>query len=179
LLFAKLATYSWRSAQVGRRFPQRKRANCVTVKIALLEHVPEEDSELEVIQSTAKSGRFSYFGYDEDCRSNSRESEKRGFRTEHVFCLAAAKVFTIVTAEMSTFARADIMLFCANTKCQMAPPRAERGSTSASRLDQLLRPLLQDAVASDPEEDRSLCHPLGAPQVQAVASEDQGGTRLV
>jgi group II intron reverse transcriptase/maturase len=39
-----------------------------------------------------------------------------------------------------------------------------------SRLDQLLQPLLQDAVASDPEEDRSLCHPLGAPQVQAVAS---------
>ena len=38
---------------------------------------------------------------------------------------------------------------------------------------------LQDAVASDPEEDRSLCHPLGASQVQAVASEDQGGTRLV
>ena len=29
------------------------------------------------------------------------------------------------------------------------------------------------------EEDRSLCHPLGAPQVQTVASEDQGGTRLV
>ena len=37
----------------------------------------------------------------------------------------------------------------------------------------------QSAVASDPEEDRSLCHPLGAPQVQAVASEAQGGTRLV
>jgi hypothetical protein len=35
---------------------------------------------------------------------------------------------------------------------------------------QLLQPLLQDAVASDAEEDRSLCHPLGAPQVQAVAS---------
>src|SRR6266851_3852021 len=48
-----------------------------------------------------------------------------------------------------------------------------------SRLDQLLQPLLQDAVAADPEEDRSLCHPLDAPQVQAVASEDQGGARLV
>src|SRR6516164_4747872 len=48
-----------------------------------------------------------------------------------------------------------------------------------SRLDQLAQPLLQDAVASNPEKDRSLCHPLGAPQVQAVASEDQGGTRLV
>ena len=45
-----------------------------------------------------------------------------------------------------------------------------------SRLDQLL---LQDAVASDPEEDRSLCHPLGAPQVQADASPDQGRERLV
>ena len=47
-----------------------------------------------------------------------------------------------------------------------------------SRLDQLLQPLLKDAVASDPEEDRSLCHPLGAPQVQAVASQVQGGARL-
>jgi len=34
-----------------------------------------------------------------------------------------------------------------------------------SRLDQLLRQLLPDAVTSDPEEDRSLCHPLGAPQI--------------
>src|SRR5215468_10710553 len=32
-----------------------------------------------------------------------------------------------------------------------------------SRLDQLLRQLLSDAVASDPEEDRYLRHPLGAP----------------
>ena len=34
----------------------------------------------------------------------------------------------------------------------------------------------QSAVASDPEEDRSLCHPLGAPQVQAVGSGPKGGT---
>ena len=47
------------------------------------------------------------------------------------------------------------------------------------RLDQLLQPLLSDAVASDPEEDRCLCHPLGAPQVQAAASPDQRGARLV
>ena len=47
------------------------------------------------------------------------------------------------------------------------------------RLDHLLQPLLQDAVASDPEEDRCLCHPVGAPQVQADASPDQGGERLV
>jgi RNA-directed DNA polymerase len=36
------------------------------------------------------------------------------------------------------------------------------------RLDQLLRPLLQDAIASDPEADRCLCHPVGASQVQAT-----------
>src|SRR5229473_6419564 len=48
-----------------------------------------------------------------------------------------------------------------------------------SRLDQLLRQLLSDAVASDPEEDRSLCHPLGASQVQTVASPNQRGERLV
>ena len=43
-----------------------------------------------------------------------------------------------------------------------------------SRLDHLLQPLLQDAVASDPEEDRCLCHSVGAPQVQADAPSDQG-----
>src|ERR1700732_5283944 len=48
-----------------------------------------------------------------------------------------------------------------------------------SRLDHLLQPLLQDAVASDPEEDRCLCHSVDAPQVQADAPSDQGGTRLV
>ena len=47
-----------------------------------------------------------------------------------------------------------------------------------SRLDQLFQQLLQDAVASDPEEDRCLCHSMGAPQVQADAPSDQGGTRL-
>jgi hypothetical protein len=70
----------------------------------------------------------------------------------------------------------------------MAPQLQSRISTSLAdvtvqpvhpRLDQLLQPLQQDAVASDPEEDRSLCHPLGAPQVQTVASEDQGRARLV
>ena len=35
------------------------------------------------------------------------------------------------------------------------------------------------ATASCCRQERSLCHPLGAPQVQAVASQDQGGTRLV
>ena len=48
-----------------------------------------------------------------------------------------------------------------------------------SRLDHLLQPLLQDAVASDPEEDRCLCHSVGAPQVQADAPSDQGRARLV
>jgi len=47
------------------------------------------------------------------------------------------------------------------------------------RLDQLLRPVLSDAVAFDPQEDRCLCHPLGAPEVQAVASQNQRSARLV
>ena len=47
------------------------------------------------------------------------------------------------------------------------------------RLDHLLQPLLQDAVASDPEEDRCLCHPVGTSQVQADASPDQRRERLV
>jgi hypothetical protein len=32
---------------------------------------------------------------------------------------------------------------------------------------------------ADPEEDRSLCHPLGAPKVQTVASPNQRGAGLV
>ena len=48
-----------------------------------------------------------------------------------------------------------------------------------SGLDQLLRPLLSSAVAIDPAEDRCLCHPLGAPKVQAAASNDQRRARLV
>src|ERR1700730_13350174 len=47
------------------------------------------------------------------------------------------------------------------------------------RLDHLLQPLLQDAVASDPEADRYLCHPVGTPQVQADAPPDQRRERLV
>jgi RNA-directed DNA polymerase len=47
------------------------------------------------------------------------------------------------------------------------------------RLDQLLQSLLQDAVASDPETDRCLCHPVGPSQVQADAPPDQGRKRLV
>jgi hypothetical protein len=47
------------------------------------------------------------------------------------------------------------------------------------RLDHLLQPLLQDAVASDPEEDRCLCHPVGAPQVQADAPPNQRNEGLV
>src|SRR5262249_13377133 len=41
------------------------------------------------------------------------------------------------------------------------------------------QPLLQDAVASDPEADRCLCHPVGTPQVQADAPPDQRCERLV
>ena len=47
------------------------------------------------------------------------------------------------------------------------------------RLDQLLRPVLSDAIALDPQEDRCLCHPLGAPEIQTVASPNQRGARLV
>src|ERR1700757_1081723 len=36
-----------------------------------------------------------------------------------------------------------------------------------------------DAAAPDPEEDRCLCHPVGASQVQADASPDQRRKRLV
>ena len=39
--------------------------------------------------------------------------------------------------------------------------------------------LLPNAVAFDPEEDRPLCHPLGAPQIQTAASQNQRSTRLV
>ena len=34
-------------------------------------------------------------------------------------------------------------------------------------------------IASDPQEDRCLCHPLGAPEVQAVESQNQRSARLV
>ena len=47
-----------------------------------------------------------------------------------------------------------------------------------SRLDQLLQPLLPDAVASDPEEDRRLCHPLGTPQVQAACATRPRGQEI-
>jgi hypothetical protein len=47
------------------------------------------------------------------------------------------------------------------------------------RLDQLLQPLQQDAVASDPKADRCLCHSVGAAQVQADAPPDQRRWRLV
>ena len=47
------------------------------------------------------------------------------------------------------------------------------------RLDHLLQSLLQDAVASDPEADRCLCHPVGTSKVQATAPPDQRRERLV
>ena len=48
-----------------------------------------------------------------------------------------------------------------------------------SRLDQLLRPILPHAVASDPDEDRCLCHSLGAPQIQAASPSTERRQRLV
>jgi len=47
------------------------------------------------------------------------------------------------------------------------------------RLDQLLRPVLPDPPASHPQEDRCLCHSLGAPEGQTVASQNQRSARLV
>jgi hypothetical protein len=54
--------------------------------------------------------------------------------------------------------------------------RAEESTSSQNARN--LSPLvnergIQDAVASDPEEDRCLCHSVGAPQVQADAPSDQ------
>ena len=46
-------------------------------------------------------------------------------------------------------------------------------------LDRLLLQLLPDAVASNSEKNRSLCHSLGAPQIQAVRPSDQGSKGLV
>src|SRR5260370_4742486 len=46
-------------------------------------------------------------------------------------------------------------------------------------LDQLLQPLLSDAVASNPEKDRCLCHSMGSPQIQADGPLDQGREGLV
>jgi len=46
---------------------------------------------------------------------------------------------------------------------QIPPGTGQDVQPVHSRLDQLLRQFLSDAVASDPEEDRYLCHPLGAP----------------
>src|SRR5947208_16803829 len=60
-----------------------------------------------------------------------------------------------------------------------ALPHLEDVQSVHRRLDQLLRPVLSDALAPDPQEDRCLCHPLGGPQVQAVASPNQRGARLV
>ena len=46
-------------------------------------------------------------------------------------------------------------------------------------LDRLLQSLLSDAVTSDAQEDRCLCHQMGPPQVQADGAPDQGRERLV
>src|SRR5260370_12261132 len=58
----------------------------------------------------------------------------------------------------------------ASSSQRQIPARSRRDVQHVhSRLDQLLRQLLSDTVASDPDEDRSLYHPLAAPQIQAVA----------
>jgi len=66
--------------------------------------------------------------------------------------------------------RPDDPALDASSSQRQIPARSRRDVQHVhSRLDQLLRQLLSDTVASDPAEDRSLCHPLGAPQIQAVA----------
>src|ERR1019366_4702719 len=63
---------------------------------------------------------------------------------------------------------------------RQVPDRAGRDVQSVhSRLDHLLQPFLQDAIASHSQADRRLCHPVGTPQVQADAPSDQGCKRLV
>src|SRR6202045_2805960 len=53
----------------------------------------------------------------------------------------------------------DRSALVASSSQRQAPAGAGRDVQSVhSRLDQLLQQLLQDAVASDPEEDRCLCH---------------------
>ena len=47
-----------------------------------------------------------------------------------------------------------------------------------SRLDHLLQPLLSDAIASDPHQDRRLCHSVGPPQIQADGAPTQRRERL-
>src|SRR5262249_46591773 len=47
------------------------------------------------------------------------------------------------------------------------------------RLDHLLQPLLQDAVASDPAADRCLCPPVATPQRPADAPPAERCARLV
>jgi hypothetical protein len=62
----------------------------------------------------------------------------------------------------------------AASACGFALPNAGHDMAGLARpsqwLDQLLRPVLPDAPASYPQEDRCLCHSLGAPKVQTVAS---------
>ncbi len=50
---------------------------------------------------------------------------------------------------------------------------------NALGLDRILRQLLPDAAASLSQKDRSLCHSLGAPQIQAVCPSDRGCEGLV
>ena len=75
---------------------------------------------------------------------------------------------------LTRFSRDNPQLGAASSQRQI-PDRSGRDVQSVHpRLDQLLQPLLQDAVASDPEEDRCLCHSVGASEVQANAPPDQG-----
>ncbi|SDJ35641.1 group II intron reverse transcriptase/maturase [Bradyrhizobium sp. Rc2d] len=73
----------------------------------------------------------------------------------------------------------DTQLGAASPQRQISDRTGPDVQSVHSRLDHLLQPLLQDAIASDPEADRCLCHPVGASKVQATAPPDQRCKRLV
>ncbi len=91
-------------------------------------------------------------------------------KTKIVYCKDANRRGARRQPEGVDVHRPDDPALDASSSQRQIPARSRRDVQHVhSRLDQLLRQLLSDTVASDPEEDRSLCHPLGAPQIQAVA----------
>jgi hypothetical protein len=52
-------------------------------------------------------------------------------------------------------------------------PNWPRRTSVHTRLDHLLQPLLSDAATTDLQEDRRLCHRVGAPKVRPAAPSNQ------
>jgi hypothetical protein len=102
-----------------------------------------------------------------------RKALGRGHRTFACF-------LPVASPKALTFISRTIRPLDASSSQRQIPAKSGRDVQPVhSRLDQLLQPLLPDAVAFDPEEDRSLCHPLGPPQIQATASQDQSRNVVV